>query len=259
MNSEQIAERERQLLGSPWRRFLQSLPGQMLANTPVYNLPREMLMQADHRVLEIGSGGGSRLLLFDQKLRFQHTSAAGVEPSRKLAARAARAFTTAARPLTSVLADPAALPFADGVFDVAFCDDLLRFLDVRGAQAVLREAARVLRPGALLLAWDLAPAAGRFRWWQRSWLRGYGGRIVSEKSLMSLAERSGFAYTREALLRPFLWPPVPRASFIGGTLAPGWRREGDNLIPPDEPPPAEPRHAVGAQPAAPDPSREGVQ
>jgi SAM-dependent methyltransferase len=233
MTPDQIATREQQLLGSRWRRFLQSVPGQMLQNPPVYNLPREMLMQADHRVLEIGSGGGSRLLIFDQKLRFQHTAVAGVEPSRHLAERAGRAFAQASRPLTSLLADPAALPFADGVFDVAYCDDLLRFLDVRGAQSVLREAARVLRPGALLLAWDLAPAASKFRWWQRLWLRRYPGRIASETSLMSLAERSGFAYTRPANLRPFFWPPIPRTSFIAGTLPPGWRREGENLIPPE--------------------------
>lgn len=238
MTAEQIAERERQLRGSWWRRRLLSVPGQMLANTPVYSLPREMLMQADHRVLEIGCAAGSRLLLFDQKLRFQHgplraVGVAGVEPSRELAGRAGRAFRAAARPLNAVLADPASLPFADGVFDVAFCDDLLRFLDVRGAQAVLREAARVLRPGALLLVWDLAPPAGRFRWWQRFWLRAYRGRIACETSLMSLAERSGFDYTRPAGLRPFFWPPVPRASFIASVLPPGWRREGDNIFPPD--------------------------
>jgi SAM-dependent methyltransferase len=236
MTAEQIAERERQLRGSWWRRRMLSVPGQMLANTPVYSLPRELLMQADHRVLEIGCGGGGRLLIFDQRMKFRGVSAAGVEPSPRLAARAERAFVSGARPLTAILADPAALPFATAAFDMVFCDDLLRFLDVRAAQAVLREAARVLRPGALLLAWDLAPASGKFGWWQRLWLRAYrGGRISSEKSLMALAERSGFAYTREARLRPFLWPPIPRASFIAGTLPPGWRREGDNLVPPDEP------------------------
>jgi SAM-dependent methyltransferase len=234
MTPEQIAAREKQLLGSPLRRLMQSVPGQILSATPVYSLPREMLMQADHRVLEVGCGAGSRLLLFDQELRFQRGAVAGVEPSPRLAARAEAAFRRGARPLSAVLADPASLPFADGVFDVAFCDDLLRFLDVRGAQAALREIARVLRPGSMMLAWELAPADGRMRWWQRLWLRGYSGRIASEKSLMSLAERSGFAYTREARLRPWLWPPVPRASFVAGTLAPGWRREGDNLIPPDE-------------------------
>jgi SAM-dependent methyltransferase len=240
MTPEEIRERERQLAGNWWRRWLLGVPGQILSNTPIYQLPREMLMQADHRVLEIGSAAGSRLLVFDQKLRFQHTPVAGVEPSPKLARRGERAFVAAGRPLTSVLADPGALPFRDGVFDVAFCVDLLRFLEVRGAQATLREAARVLRPGSLLLSWELAPASGKFAWWQRLWLRGYsrGTRIASEKSLMSLAERSGFSYTREGQLRPWFWPPVPRASFVAGTLPPGWRREGNNIIPPDDPSPA---------------------
>lgn len=239
MTPEQLAERERQLAGSWWRRRLLGVPGQILANTPIYQLPREMLMQADHRVLEIGSAAGGRLLVFDQKLRFQHSPVAGIEPSPMLARRGERAFTTAARPMTSILADPGALPFRDGIFDVAFCTDLLRFLDVRAAQAALREAARVLRPGCLLLVWDLAPPEGKFAWWQRFWLRAYnreGVRIASQKNLMSLAERSGFSFTRPGDLRPWLWPPVPRASFVAAVLPPGWRREGNNLIPPDDAP-----------------------
>ncbi len=237
MTPEQIAAREKQLLGSWWRRRLETVPGQMLANMPVFNLAREMLMQADHRVLEIGCGSGSRLLIFDQRVKFRTVSAAGVEPSPRLAARAGRAFREGGRPLTAVLADPEALPFADGVFDMVFCDDLLRFLDVSGAQAVLREASRVLRPNALLLVWDLASPSGRFAWWQRWWLRGYRDtRISSQKSLAALAERSGFGYTRKAELRPFWWPPVPRVSFVAGTLPPGWRREGRNLVPPDDEP-----------------------
>ncbi len=233
MTAEQILAREKQLLGSWWRRRLLSVPGQMLANPPAYNLPREMLMQADYRVLEIGCATASRLLLFDQSVKFRTVSAAGVEPSRRLVERAGRAITSASRPLTAVLADPAALPFADASFDMAFCDDLLRFLDVRGAQVVLRETARVLRPGALLLAWDLAPPDGKLRSWQRFWLRAYPGRVAGETSLMSLAERSGFDFARPANLRPFFWPPVPRASFIASVVPPGWRREGDNLIPPE--------------------------
>lgn len=232
MTPEQIAVRERQLSGSWWRRFLQSVPGQMFLNPPIYSLPAEMLMQADERMLEIGCGSGSRVLLLDNKVKF-HVSAVGVEPSPRLAAHAERAFVANARPATAILADPATLPFRDGAFDVVYCDDLLRFLDVRGAQAALREASRVLRPGKLLLAWDLAPAQGRWKRWRQFWLGRYPGRHANEKSLMGLAERSGFDYTREAHLRPFFWPPVARASFIAGTLPPGWRREGQNLIPPE--------------------------
>lgn len=220
MNPEQIAERKRQLAGTAWRRWLQSVPGQMLANTPAYGIAREMVVQPAWRVLEIGCGAGSRLLVLDQQVRFARM-AAGVEPSARLAAAAQRAFDGAARPLSAILADPGALPFGDGVFDMALCADLLRFLDVRGAQAALREAARVLRPGALLLAWDIAPPDGPFAWWQRLWSRGYGGRMASAGSLMSLAERSGFTYTRDARQRPFLWPPVPRASFVAGVFQEG--------------------------------------
>jgi SAM-dependent methyltransferase len=240
MTPEQIALRQKQLAGTWWRRRMASLPGQLLSNTAAYRVAKEMLVQADWRVLEIGAGAGSRLLLFDQQIKFRVHSAAGVEPVTSLARRAQRSFVEAARPLSAFIADPMALPFRDGAFDVAFCDDLLRFLDVRGAQAGLREIARVLRPGGMCLVWDLAPPEGRFAWWQRFWLRGYSGdgvRIASEKNLMSLAERSGFDVADPAGLRPWLYPPIPRASFVAKKLPPGWRREGQNLIP-DSPPPS---------------------
>lgn len=214
-----------------------SLPGQLLSNTGAYNVAKEMLVQADWRVLDVGSAAGSKLLLFDQQIKFRDFAAVGVEPIADLAARSQRAFKDAGRPLAAVAADPQALPFADGAFDVAFCSDLLRFLDVRGAQAALREISRVLKPGAMCLAWDLAQADGRWAWWQRFWLRGYGEapRISSDKSWMALAERSGFDIAEPARLRPWLYPPVARTSFVAKKLPPGWRREGDNLVP-DMPP-----------------------
>jgi hypothetical protein len=48
---------------------------------------------------------------------------------------------------------------------------------------------------------------------------------------MSLAERSGFAFTQPADLRPWLLPPIARSSFVAATLAPGWRYEDGMLIP----------------------------
>ena len=221
------------MAGSWWRRRMLSVPGQVLSGTGAYNVAREMLVQADWRVLDVGCAAGSRLLLFDQQIKFVTYSAAGVEPVEALARRAESAFRDAGRPLSAMVSDPAALPFRDEAFDVAFCGDLLRFLDVRGAQAALREISRVLKPGANCLVWDLAPAEGRLAWWQRLWLREYsrGTRIASEKSLMSLAERSGFDIAEPARLRPWLYPPIARASFVAKKLPPGWRREGQNLVP----------------------------
>ncbi|MBI5289327.1 MAG: class I SAM-dependent methyltransferase [Chloroflexi bacterium] len=232
MTPDQIALRERQIAGSWWRRRMLSVPGQVLSGTGAYNVAKEMLVQADWRVLDVGCAAGSRLMVFDQQIKFAAHSAAGVEPVAALAQRAEKAFRDAGRPLSAMVSDPAELPFRAEAFDVAFCADLLRFLDVRGAQTALREIARVLKPGANCLLWDLAPVEGRFGWWQRFWLRGYGGgtRIASEKSLMSLAERSGFDLAEPAWLRPWLYPPVARASFVAKKLPPGWRREGQNVV-----------------------------
>ncbi|HEY8173219.1 MAG TPA: class I SAM-dependent methyltransferase [Dehalococcoidia bacterium] len=227
MNPDEVARRGEQLGGSAWRRFLQSVPGQILVNPPVHRLHRSIPLRADHRVLEVGCGAGSRLLLLDNNTRFSHALSAGVEPTPSLVSRAGSTFVSRARPLSALAADPASLPFADASYDIALCGDLLRFLDVRGAQSALREIARVLRPGGLLIAWDLAPAAGRFGWWQRFWLRRYPGRIASANNLMSLAERSGFEYSRDAELRPYFWPPIPRVSFVASTpVAPAMEGEG---------------------------------
>lgn len=233
MTPEQIQLRWRQLAGSWWRRRLLSVPGLILSNTGAYNVAKEMLVQADWRVLEVGCAAGSRLLLFDQQIQFREYSAAGVEPVAALATRAQAAFDSASRPLSAIVSGPQALPFRDESIDVAFCDDLLRFLDVRDAQAALREIARVLKPGAMCLVWDLAPPEGRLAWWQRFWLRSYrdGARIASDKSLMALAERSGFDVAEAAHLRPWLYPPIPRASVVAKKLPPGWHREGQNLVP----------------------------
>jgi ubiquinone/menaquinone biosynthesis C-methylase UbiE len=206
------------------------LAGAVLAQTPAFRLHGEMFMHRDHRVLDLGCEGGARLLALDNAVRFERWTAVGVEPSPRLAERAGRTFVANARPLTCVLADPSALPFADASFDMAICGGLLRFMDVRGAQAALREAARVLKPGGMLLAWDLAPAGGRFAWWQRLWLRGRPGRLMSTQQMMSLADRSGLEFSREAGLRPFFWPPVPRASMVASTVPEGWRLEGRNLV-----------------------------
>ena len=210
-------------------------PASILSNTGAYNVAKEMLVQADWRVLEVGCAAGSRLLLFDQQIKFREYSAVGVEPVRgaRRAARRRRSRAPLARS-PRVVADPQALPFRDGAFDVAFCGDLLRFLDVRGAQSALREIARVLKPGAHV------PGVGSraCRMAGSSGGSGSGSAAIATapaspatRACMALAERSGFDVAEPAHLRPWLYPPIARASLVAKKLPPGWHREGQNLVP----------------------------
>ena len=86
-------------------------------------------------------------------------------------------------PRPSVVADVTELPFRGESADVAIAGLLLSF--VSSLEAALREVARLLRPGGLLIASDLHPIASQ-RGWHRSFSGPNGERVVIDAPPPSL-------------------------------------------------------------------------
>jgi SAM-dependent methyltransferase len=121
------------------------------------------LLPASGRAIEIGVGSGRLLLrvgLERPALRLVALDYA-VYAMRAVAENARRAGRDAAR----VLGDSRALPFADASFDVVLSGGLLEHF--RDPAPVLREMARILRPGGLFYA-DIVPRkVSLYRWAER--------------------------------------------------------------------------------------------
>ncbi|WP_245940864.1 class I SAM-dependent methyltransferase [Thermasporomyces composti] len=94
------------------------------------------------RVLEVGCGAAQCA----RWLRTQGALAVGVDLSFRQLQHARRLDDATGQIVPAVCADAAALPFATGCFDVA-CSAFGALPFVADAGAVLREVARVLRPG----------------------------------------------------------------------------------------------------------------
>jgi len=48
--------------------------------------------------------------------------------------------------------------------------------------------------------------------------------LRSTSTLLKHAERAGFEFWRDAVLRPFFLPPIPRASILVGRAPEGWQQ-----------------------------------
>lgn len=95
--------------------------------------------------VDLGCGGG----FVAAELVARGGRVVGLDRSRG-ALRAARSAPGADRG-AYVEADARAAPLRDAVADVVVCADVLEHLDAAGRLALLREAARILKPGGLLL------------------------------------------------------------------------------------------------------------
>jgi SAM-dependent methyltransferase len=123
-----------------------------------------------NRVLELGCSVGQSTTAF--KERFPEAEVWGVD----LAAPVLQCADARAQRLgvdVRFAQQPAeALEFADGTFDLVFASLLFHEVPVATGEQIVREAARVLRPGGLLVVNDLNPLAlgagswSRYdRWW----------------------------------------------------------------------------------------------
>ena len=102
------------------------------------------------RLLDIGTGTGRVLELLGPRVR----EGVGIDASKAMLALARARLARAELPHCSVrLADMYRLPVADAAFDVAVLQMVLHYAEQ--PDAVLAEAARVLRPGGALIVVDL--------------------------------------------------------------------------------------------------------
>ena len=127
-----------------------------------------------------------------------------------------------------------ALPLAPASAELVLAGHLVKHLDDGELVELLREIWRILVPGGLALLWEFAPTgdARLDRW--NAWLlsRGvHGPRLRSTRSLLNAAGRAGFEFRADARLRPFLLPPIPRASILVGRPP----ESAEGAAPPPEP------------------------
>ncbi len=192
--------------------------GQWFANAPLYRLPKNLKLDHTVRLLDIGVGRGTVMRMLDDTLGCDRAPA-GLDVSRAVLRRAAADEENPRRGAGLVQGSATTLPFAGASFNLVLCGHLVKHLDDDDVRALFIEVRRVLEPGGLALVWEFGPTGHRAldAWNARTLSTGVSRpRLRSTKTLRRLAEESGFTFTRDADLRPFLLPPIPRASILLG-------------------------------------------
>ena len=192
--------------------------GQWFANAPLYRLKSNLKLDHTVRMLDIGTGRGTVMRMLDATLGCDRAPV-GLDVSRAVLRQATADEENPERGAGLVQGSATALPFASGAFNLVLCGHLVKHLDDDDARALFIEVRRVLEPGGLALVWEFGPTGYRALdgWNARTLSTGVRRpRLRSTKTLRRLAEEAGFTFTRDADLRPFLLPPIPRASILIG-------------------------------------------
>ena len=103
------------------------------------------------KVLDAGCGVGTDLVSLASRLP-EGCGIVGVDASESLLARAAERTKGICGPCSLVQGDLTKIPFRDDAFDACRIDRVLQHL--REPEAAIRELARVLKPGGVLVAFD---------------------------------------------------------------------------------------------------------
>lgn len=103
------------------------------------------------RVLDAGCGVGTDLVALSTRLP-EGCGIVGIDASESLLARAAERTTGCREWCSLVRGDITRSPFRDGAFEACRIDRVLQH--IREPETVIRELARVLKPGGVLVAFD---------------------------------------------------------------------------------------------------------
>lgn len=201
--------------------------GQWAINTPLMKLHTEAALRADQRWLDVGCGRGSLLRTIDGHVHFEQAPV-GLDFSHAVLRQARWDALGPRRSPRFIEGSATGLPFADGTFDFITCGYMIKHLDDEELIAFLAELRRVLAGGGLALIWDYAPTGSALL---DRWNRALLGAVVAEPrlrttgSLMQAARAAGYELVRDGQLRPFIAPPIPRASIFIGKAPEGWHPE----------------------------------
>jgi ubiquinone/menaquinone biosynthesis C-methylase UbiE len=146
------------------------------------------------RVVFVGVPDGARIAAIAAKVGLSGRAVA-VVPDEEGGARVNRAAASAGVLIDTETADATQLPFADGEFDIAVIDDtaaLLEQLRDDARAVIVREAARVLRPGGRVLLIGAAEPTGLGKLISKT----PGSPLVVSGGANALLEHSGFGMVR---------------------------------------------------------------
>jgi ubiquinone/menaquinone biosynthesis C-methylase UbiE len=150
-------------------------------------------LQPGERVLEIGSGTGTLLVMIAR--HHPDVTLTGLDPDPRALARARQKADAAS---TSIQLDRGfsdALPYASGSFDCAFSCFMFHHLNnIDEKRQTLAEIRRVLKPGGRLALLDFAPPASHHSGLLSRWLRS-NHRLDDngESRMLSFIALGGFA------------------------------------------------------------------
>jgi SAM-dependent methyltransferase len=227
--AQRLREYDR-LMRAPWPhamafRWLMGPQAQYLTNSPLLRLPGNLKLDSSTRLLDLGCSRASLLRALDDQLRCD-TPPVGLDFCRRALEVALADEDNPHRRAGFVQASASALPFRDGAFNLVTCGYVAKHLDDDALLALLVEVRRVLEPGGLALLWEFGPSGNpRLDAWNAAVIATAvrEPRLRSVKTLTRFARDAGFDFVRDAALRPFLFPPIPRVSILVGRPPEGYR------------------------------------
>lgn len=148
-------------------------------------------LPAAHRVLDLGCGTGTLALLI--KRLHPTIQVVGLDPDPRALARAKRKAAGAAVGIRFDQGYANDLPYPDASFDRVFSSFMFHHVWPDQRENTLREARRVLAPGASLQMVDFAQSEGETRGWRSHFLRSsLHLKDNVESRVLGLMRRVGF-------------------------------------------------------------------